>query len=86
MEKYYGGSTNYWVGGLMKFTVQTWYDPQYLTMRLIAYIYAPTEPEFLYLIHGMGYIAHHQHTPIMYSRNNIFKNNWETTSIFLQGR
>ena len=33
----------------------------------------PTEPAFLYLKHGMEYIMHHPHKPIMYSRNRIYK-------------
>ena len=44
VEKYHGGSINHWVGGLIHITVQTRYDPQYLTMHLTFYMKAPTEP------------------------------------------
>ena len=74
IEKSHGGSLNNWVGGLMHITVQTHYDLQYITMRLSGYMNAPTEPEFVALKHGMEYLIHHTHEPIMYSRNKIHKN------------
>ena len=49
----------------MCITVQTFYDPQYLTMRLSGYIIAPTEPAFLDLKHGMEYLMHYPHEIIM---------------------
>ena len=59
----------------MHIAVQTWYNLQYLTMILIAYINAPKEPEFLALLHGMEYLTQHPHEPIICSRDNIFKAN-----------
>ena len=50
----------------MHITVQSRYDIQQLTMCLSVYINAPTEPEFIALINGMGYLIHHPHEPIMY--------------------
>ena len=47
--KSHGGYLNNWVGGLMKTTVQTCYDIQYITIRLSGYMNAPTEPEFIAL-------------------------------------
>ena len=37
-------------------------------MRLIGYMNAPTEPDLLALKHGMGYLMHHPHEPIMYAK------------------
>ena len=42
-------------------------------MRLSIYMNAPTEPVFMALKHGMEYIMHHPHEPIMYSRKKIHK-------------
>ena len=53
IDKFHGGSLNHWVGGLMHITVQTRYYLQYLTMCLSGYMYAPTEPTFLALKHGI---------------------------------
>ena len=36
---------------------------------------APTESDLLAIIHGMEYIMHHSHEPIMYSINKNFKTN-----------
>ena len=71
IERLHGGSLNHWVGGLVHITVQTRYDLQYLTMRLSGYMNAPTEPAFIALKHGMEYIMHHTHEPIIYSRKKI---------------
>ena len=49
----------------MHITVQTHYDPKYLTMRLSGYMNSPIEPDFLDLKHGMGYILYYSHEPIM---------------------
>ena len=73
-EKSHGGSLNHRVGGLMHITVQTRYDLEYLTMRLSGYMNEPTEPDFLAIKHGMEYLMHHQHEPIMYSRKKFYKN------------
>ena len=68
IENSYGGFLTHWVGGLMLIIVQTFYDIQYLTMRLSVYINDLTEPAFLSPIHVVEYIMHHPHEPIMYSR------------------
>ena len=68
IEKSHGGSLNHWVGGLMHITVQTHCDLQYLIMCLSGYMNAPTEPAFIYIKHGMEYLMHHPHEPIIYSR------------------
>ena len=57
----------------MNITVQTRYDPQYINIYLSGYINAPTEPDFLYLKHGMEYLMPHPHEPIMYPKNKIYK-------------
>ena len=57
----------------MHITVRTCYDLQYLTMQLIGYMNAPTEPSFFSLKHGMEYLMHHPHEPIIYSRKKINK-------------
>ena len=44
-------------------------------MQLIGHIVASTESELLALRHGMEYLMHRQHEPIMHSRENIFKIN-----------
>ena len=49
----------------MHTTVQTQYDPQYLTMRLSGCMNAPTEPAFLALKDGMEYLIHNPHEIIM---------------------
>ena len=74
IEKSRGGYLNNWVCGLMHITVQTRYDLQYLTTRLRGFINAPTKLSFIALKHGMEYHMHHPNEPIMYSRNNINKN------------
>ena len=38
-------------------------------MRISGYMNAPIEPAFLALKHGVEYLMHHPHKPIMYSRN-----------------
>ena len=73
IDKLSGGSLNHWVGGLMHITVQTSYDLQYLTICLSVYMNTPTEPTFLALVHGMEYLMHHPHEPIMYSRKKIHR-------------
>ena len=75
IEKSHGRSLNNWVGGLIYITVQTFYDLQYLTMCLSIYINAQTKLAPLPLRHGMEYLTHHPHEPIMYSRKKIFKTN-----------
>ena len=57
----------------MHITVQTWYDLQYLTMRLSDYMNAPEEPALLAIKHGMEYLIHYPHELIMYSRRKIYK-------------
>ena len=74
VENSHGGSLNHWVGGIIHITVQTFCDIKYLIMRLSGYINYPTEPEFLALRHGMEYIMHHSHEPIMYPRKKNSKN------------
>ena len=66
-------SLNQWVGGIMRITVETGCDIQYLTISLSEYVNAPIEPEFLDLRHVIKYLMHHPHEPNIYSRNNIFK-------------
>ena len=66
IDKSHGESLNHWFGGHIHITAQTSYDIQYLTMRLSGYMNAPTEPAFLSLKHGMEYLIHHPHEPIMY--------------------
>ena len=66
IDKSHGGYLNHWVGGFIHITVKTIYDLQYLTLRLSRYMNAPTEPAFLALKHGMEYLMHHPHEPIMY--------------------
>ena len=73
INKSHGRSLNHWVGIIINITVQTRYDLQYLTMRLSGYMNAPTEPAFLALKHGMEYLMHHTHEPIVYSRKKIYK-------------
>ena len=73
IEKSHGGSLNHWVGGIIHITFQTKYDIQYLTMRLSGYMNSPTEPAFIDLKHGMEYLMHHTHEPIMYSRKKIIE-------------
>ena len=57
----------------MHITAQTRYDLQYITMKLSGYMNAPTKPAFLNIKHGMEYIMHHPHEPIMYSQKKIHK-------------
>ena len=59
----------------MHITVKTSYDLQYLTMRLSGYINSPAEPAFVALRHGMEYLMHHPHEPIIYSRKKNVKTN-----------
>ena len=73
IEKTHGGSLNHWFGGLMNITVQTCYDLQYLTIQLSGYMNASTEPAFLALKHGMEYLMHHPHEPIMHPRKKIHR-------------
>ena len=53
MKKYHGGSLNHWVSGIMKTTVQTCYDLQYLTMLLGGYMNSPTGQALPTLHHGI---------------------------------
>ena len=50
----------------MYITVQTCYAIQYLTIQLSGYMNNPTELSFLSVFHGMEYIMHHMHEPIIY--------------------
>ena len=50
----------------MHIDVQTHHYLQYLTMILRGYMNDPTEPAFIALRHGMEYLMHQQHEPIMY--------------------
>ena len=68
------GSLNHWVGGLVHITVQTRYYLQYLTMVLVSYMKSLTEVSLLALNHGMEYLMHNPHEPIIYSRNKIYMN------------
>ena len=81
IEKSNGGSINHWVGGLVYITVQNCYDIQYLTMRLSGYMNAPIEPDFFALKHGMEYLIHHTHEPIMYLRKKIYKTHKSPTNV-----
>ena len=72
-DKSYGGPLNHRVGGLIHITVQNYYDPQFLTMRLSDYINTPSEYAFLDLKNGMEYLMHHPHEPLMYSRKKNYK-------------
>ena len=65
IDKSYGIFLNNWVGGIIYTTVQTCYDLQYLTVYLSGYVKYTTEPYFLALKHGMEYLMHHPHYPIM---------------------
>ena len=58
----------------MHITFQTCYDLQYYTMLLNGFLDAPTEPASIYLKHGMKYLMHHPHEPIMYPGNKIQEN------------
>ena len=49
----------------MHITVQTRYALQFIIMRLIGYMNAPTEPDLLDVKHVMEYLMHHPHEPIM---------------------
>ena len=53
INKSHVGSLNHWGGGLMKITVQTRYDLQYLTMHLSGYTNESTEHYFLDIKHDM---------------------------------
>ena len=66
----------------MHMMFQTRYELQYLTLRLIGYMNAPSETAFLALYQFMDYIMHHPHEPIMYSRNKVFKNNESLLQFF----
>ena len=68
----------------MNTTVKTRYGLQYLTMRLSRYMNSPTETAFLALRHGIEYLTHHPHLPIMYSI--YFVNKLNTKSIYPQSR
>ena len=59
--KSHGGSLNHWAGVLIRITVKTFYELQYIRMRLSGYINAPTEPSCLNLKHVMEYLMHHPH-------------------------
>ena len=48
-------------------TFQKHYDIKYLSMRLSGCTNDSEEP----LRHGTEYLMHHQHEPIMYSKNKI---------------
>ena len=73
IDKSHGGPLDHWVGGLIQITIQTRYDIQYITMRLSDYMNAPEEHAFIAFKHGMKYIIHHPHEPIMYSRKIIHR-------------
>ena len=73
IDRSHGGSLNHRVGGLMHVTVQTCYAFQYITMHLSGYMNPPTEPDFLALKHGMGYLVNHPHETIVHSRKKIHK-------------
>ena len=70
----------------MQIIVWTLYDLWTLTMRIIGYIYSSTGPGSFSLIHGMEYIMHHPHEPIMYSRNQNLKINKSTHQWFFNER
>ena len=53
-------------------------------MILSGYINVPTEPVFIALRHGMEYLMHNQHEPIIYSRKNIFKTNYIQIQCFFK--
>ena len=53
-------------------------------MQLSGYINAQTEPVFLALRHGMEYLTHRPHEPIMYSINKIFKINERPYQYFVK--
>ena len=57
----------------MHTTVQNLHDLQYTPMRLSGYMNEPTEPGLLDPKHGMKYLMHHPHEPIMYSRKKIHR-------------
>ena len=42
-------------------------------MSISVYMNAPIDPELLALRHGMKYIMHHPHEPIIYSKKKISK-------------
>ena len=42
-------------------------------MTLSDYMNAPIKSDFIDLKHGMEYLIHHPHEPIMYSRKKIYK-------------
>ena len=73
IDKSHRGSLYHWVGGLMHITVKTCYNLQYLTMSLSGYMNAPIEPALLAFIHGIEYLIHHPHEPIMYSTKKFSK-------------
>ena len=73
IEKSHGVSLNHWIGGIMHITIQTHYYLQYLTMRIIWYMNAPTENSLLALRNGLEYLMHHPREPIMYSRKKLSK-------------
>ena len=57
----------------MHITVQTCYDLQYLTIKLSGYINSPEEHTFINIKHGIEYLIHHPHEPIMYPGKKIHK-------------
>ena len=67
IEKSYVLFINYWVGWLMQIIAQTCYDIQYIKMHLSGYMNEPSEPAFPDIKHGMEYLMHLPHEPIMYS-------------------
>ena len=68
----------------MNINVQTFYDLKYLTMLLSVYMNTPTEPDSIALKHGMEYIIHHPHEPIMYSGKKIYKNHERSHQCYLK--
>ena len=57
----------------MHITVQTRYDLQYLTIQISGYMNAPTETTFIVIKHGMEYLMHHPHEPIIHPRKKIHR-------------
>ena len=57
----------------MYITVQTHCDIQYLTMQPSGYMNAQKKPAYIALKHGIEYLMHHPHEPIMYLIKKIHK-------------
>ena len=86
IESAHGISLNHWVGGITHVTSQTSYDLQYLTMHLSGYMNAPKEPAFLALKHGIEYLIHHPHEPIMYLRNKMHRTEYIPHQCYFKAR